>query len=66
MEQQPNTGLVKAEGRFQIFTPTMKLRWSKEILYDGGLNAMTRELQQCFLDQDGNEYWFDVEIEKQN
>ena len=49
-----------------VFRPTMKLRWSKEVFYDGSIGEYCRKLQQCYIDGTGAEHWFEVEVEGKN
>lgn len=42
---------------------TNKLRWSKEVYYDGSTGEHNRILQQLFLDEKGGEHWTEVPVE---
>ena len=42
-------------------TPTMKLRWLETKNYNPQLDEFDKILQQCFINESGNEVWLDIE-----
>ena len=49
-------------GKCTIYNPTMKLRWFVTEVYIPELDDFEKILQQCWLDENGNEMWEDVPI----
>lgn len=58
-----NTLELSKKENANIFKPTMKLRWTKDVFYNGITGEAERVLQQCFIDENGYEHWFDIAIE---
>lgn len=43
---------------------TSRLRWSKDFFCDEATGECSRQLQQCFIDGNGEEHWIAIPIEK--
>ena len=42
-------------------TPTMKLRWLETKNYNPQLDEFDKILQQCFINESGDEVWLEIE-----
>ena len=56
--------IANALGGSSVLRPTMALRWSKMVLYDGTIDANIRVLEQRYIDEtNGKDVWLPIPVD---